>query len=86
MGTATNKKFYCAWFCPFAQRAWIALEEKEVAYEYVECTLYAGDASSKIALSLEEKMEGRAFVNRATRLALQQGRRVLVTYIQRAVR
>ena len=42
--------------------------------------------AGQLALSLEEKMEGRAFVNRATRLALQQGRRVLVTYIQRAVR
>jgi glutathionyl-hydroquinone reductase len=24
-------KFYCSWFCPFAQRAWIALEEKSVS-------------------------------------------------------
>ena len=27
---------YNAWFCPFAQRAWIALLEKEVAFDYVE--------------------------------------------------
>lgn len=29
-------KFYNAWFCPFAQRAWIALLEKGVEFEYVE--------------------------------------------------
>ena len=27
---------YNAWFCPFAQRAWIALLEKGVKFEYVE--------------------------------------------------
>ena len=27
---------YNAWFCPFAQRAWIALLEKGVQFEYVE--------------------------------------------------
>ena len=27
---------YNAWFCPFAQRAWIALLEKGVAFDYVE--------------------------------------------------
>ena len=29
-------KFYNAWFCPFAQRAWIALLEKKVEFQYVE--------------------------------------------------
>ena len=29
-------KFYNAWFCPFAQRAWIALLEKGVEFEYIE--------------------------------------------------
>lgn len=29
-------KLYCAWFCPFAQRAWIALEAKGVDFEYIE--------------------------------------------------
>lgn len=29
-------KLYCAWFCPFAQRAWIALVVKGVDFEYVE--------------------------------------------------
>ena len=47
--------FFTAWFCPFAQRAWIALEEKGVPYELVECELYEGDASSKVSLSLSEK-------------------------------
>jgi Glutathione S-transferase, N-terminal domain len=31
---------YCSWFCPFAQRAWIALEEKDVDYKYVEINPY----------------------------------------------
>lgn len=29
-------KLYNAWFCPFAQRAWIALLEKGVQFDYVE--------------------------------------------------
>ncbi len=32
----TKPKFYNAWFCPFAQRAWIALLEKGVDFEYIE--------------------------------------------------
>lgn len=32
--------FYCAWFCPFAQRAWIALLEKGVNFEYIEYNPY----------------------------------------------
>ena len=47
--------FFSAWFCPFAQRAHIALEAKGVNYEYVECVLYEGDASTKVALPVEEK-------------------------------
>lgn len=34
-------KLYCAWFCPFAQRAWIALLEKGVPFEYIEYNPYA---------------------------------------------
>ena len=33
---ADKVKLYCAWFCPFAQRAWIALLHKGVDFEYVE--------------------------------------------------
>nr|UEP55617.1 glutathione S-transferase tau [Mytilus galloprovincialis] len=37
----TNRlKFYCAWFCPFAQRAWIALLEKGLDFEYIEYNPY----------------------------------------------
>ena len=32
----TNPVLYNAWFCPFAQRAWIAVLEKEVTFDYVE--------------------------------------------------
>lgn len=33
---SSSPKFYNAWFCPFAQRAWIAFLEKGVAFEYIE--------------------------------------------------
>eukprot|EP00928_Gymnodinium_smaydae_P034257 TRINITY_DN24325_c0_g1_i1.p1 TRINITY_DN24325_c0_g1~~TRINITY_DN24325_c0_g1_i1.p1 ORF type:complete len:313 (+),score=34.34 TRINITY_DN24325_c0_g1_i1:56-940(+) len=36
-------KLYCSWFCPFAQRVWIALEEKGVDYQYVEINPYEVD-------------------------------------------
>jgi glutathione S-transferase len=47
--------FYSAWFCPYAQRAWIALEMKGVQYKWVEAVLYEGDPSTKRALSVEQK-------------------------------
>ena len=37
-GKAT--KLYSAWFCPFAQRTWIALLEKGVDFELVEINPY----------------------------------------------
>ncbi|MCP4430242.1 MAG: glutathione S-transferase family protein [Gammaproteobacteria bacterium] len=33
-------KLYSAWYCPFAQRAWIALEYKGIDFEYVEVDPY----------------------------------------------
>ena len=32
--------FYSGWFCPFAQRTWLALEEKGLSYEYREVNPY----------------------------------------------
>ena len=39
-------RFLSAWFCPFAQRAWIALEETGVAYELVEAMTISADEST----------------------------------------
>ncbi|CAK9008559.1 Glutathione S-transferase L3 (AtGSTL3) (GST class-lambda member 3) [Durusdinium trenchii] len=36
-------KLYTSWFCPFAQRAWIAVEEKQLDYSYVEINPYEVD-------------------------------------------
>ena len=33
-------KLYNAWYCPFAQRAWMTLEYKGIDYEYVEVDPY----------------------------------------------
>jgi len=33
-------KLYTSWFCPFAQRAWIALLEKGIPFEYIETDPY----------------------------------------------
>jgi len=33
---AARTVFYSAWFCPFAQRVWMALNEREISYELVE--------------------------------------------------
>jgi glutathione S-transferase len=32
--------FYSAWYCPFAQRAWMTLLYKEIAFDYVEVDPY----------------------------------------------
>lgn len=47
-----------AWFCPFVQRAWIALEEKGVPYQWQEINPYEDGQfgkATKLALPLEEK-------------------------------
>jgi glutathione S-transferase len=69
-GEATLKKrmqvddptliLYSSWFCPFAQRAWIAAEETGVNYKWVEINPYQvkpdqSGGYSKKALSLAEK-------------------------------
>ena len=57
-------KLYCAWFCPFAQRVWIALNELSVDYQYIECTLYEGGSHTKKSLPLDKKRElNPAFVD-----------------------
>jgi glutathione S-transferase len=33
-------KLYNAWYCPFAQRAWMALVYKGIDFEYVEVDHY----------------------------------------------
>jgi glutathione S-transferase len=33
-------KFYNAWYCPFAQRAWMALVHKNIDFEYIEVDPY----------------------------------------------
>mmetsp|Transcript_9151 Transcript_9151/g.13732 ORF Transcript_9151/g.13732 Transcript_9151/m.13732 type:complete len:332 (-) Transcript_9151:223-1218(-) len=53
-------KLYSSWFCPFAQRAWIAMEEKKVSYQWVEINPYEVDPKelggyTKKALPLSEK-------------------------------
>ena len=38
--TKGRLKFYCAWYCPFAQRAWMAQLNKELDFEYIEVDPY----------------------------------------------
>eukprot|EP00525_Craspedostauros_australis_P006261 CAMPEP_0198120614 /NCGR_PEP_ID=MMETSP1442-20131203/29662_1 /TAXON_ID= /ORGANISM="Craspedostauros australis, Strain CCMP3328" /LENGTH=293 /DNA_ID=CAMNT_0043779285 /DNA_START=38 /DNA_END=919 /DNA_ORIENTATION=+ len=53
---------YSSWFCPFAQRAWIAAEESGVNYKWVEVNPYEVDATkpggyTKLSLPLETKRQ-----------------------------
>ena len=36
-------KLYAGWFCPFVQRTWITLEEKNIDYQYIEINPYHKD-------------------------------------------
>jgi glutathione S-transferase len=51
--------FFASWFCPYAQRVWIALEEKGITYQYVEIDPYEAAGApgqyTKRALPLDEK-------------------------------
>jgi glutathione S-transferase len=33
-------KLYSAWYCPFAQRAWLALEQQNIDFDYIEVDPY----------------------------------------------
>ena len=61
MGVSESElTIFSSWFCPFAQRVWIAAEEKEVNYKWVEVNPYEVDAEapggySKKQLPLEIK-------------------------------
>lgn len=51
---------YSSWFCPFAQRAWIAAEETGANYQWIEINPYQVDTEAaggytKKALPLQEK-------------------------------
>lgn len=38
-------KLYSGWFCPFVQRVWSVLEEKNIPYQYIEVNPYDKPAS-----------------------------------------
>ncbi|RMJ11977.1 hypothetical protein CDV36_008354 [Fusarium kuroshium] len=38
-------KLYGGWFCPFVQRSWITLHEKNVPHQYIEINPYKKEAS-----------------------------------------
>jgi len=43
----TSVTLYGSWFCPYVQRVWIALEEKNIVYEYVEIDPYKDSSSTQ---------------------------------------
>lgn len=43
-------KFYCAWYCPFAQRAWMTLVHKDIPFDYIEVDPY-DETKSWLAIS-----------------------------------
>ena len=40
MNKTNRMNFYCAWYCPFAQRAWISLFENDAQFTYFETDPY----------------------------------------------
>ncbi|MFT5111079.1 MAG: glutathione S-transferase [Parasphingorhabdus sp.] len=36
-------KLYSAWYCPFPQRAWLALVQQNIDFEYIEVDPYDKD-------------------------------------------
>jgi glutathione S-transferase len=64
---------YCSWFCPFAQRAWIAAEHSGVPYRIEEINSYYVDESqpggfTKKAMKPEKKkQQNPAFVEATPR-------------------
>jgi glutathione S-transferase len=36
----TPLKLYSGWFCPFVQRVWLVLQEKQIPYQYIEVNPY----------------------------------------------
>lgn len=64
MNSTSNPQFilYSSWFCPFAQRAWIAAEESGVDYQWMEINPYYVDPTKpggycKKAKTLDEKKQ-----------------------------
>jgi hypothetical protein len=43
-------QFYSSWFCPFAQRTWIALEEANANYQWNEVSQVVFNFSSTVLL------------------------------------
>ena len=41
-------KLYAAWYCPFAQRAWMGLLHKSLAFEYIEVDPYRKQPGHKL--------------------------------------
>ena len=64
--TMSQLQFFSSWFCPYAQRAWIALEELGVAYEWVEIQPYRlrpdGSASKNPKTIEQKRLEFPGFV------------------------
>lgn len=71
--TGVEFTLYSSWFCPFAQRAWIAAEESGANYQWIEIDPYYVDPSqpggyTKKAKTLEEKkMDFPEFIHASPR-------------------